>query len=66
MVRMHDLFAHSESSVQIPKKSTVVAGRASDLNSLLRSDKVSLLTMEQTPRPRPGNIANINETKKLI
>jgi len=42
----------------------VVAGRASDLNSLLCSDKVSLLTMEQTPRPRTGNIGSINKAKK--
>ena len=44
--------AHSESWFQIPEKSTVVTGRASDHNSLLCSGKVSLLTMEQTPRPR--------------
>jgi len=41
----------------------VVAGRASDPNSLLCSDKVSQLTMEQTPRPRTGNIRRINKTK---
>ena len=40
------------------------AGRASDHNSLLCSEKVSLLTMEQTPRPRTGNIGRINKAKK--
>jgi len=32
----------------------VVAGRASDLNSLLSSNKVFLLPREQTPPPRTG------------
>ena len=36
----------------------VVAGSASDLNSLLSSDKVSLLTTEQTPLP-PTGISNV-------
>jgi len=62
VVRMHDL--HTESWVQIPEKSTVVAGKASDINSLLCSDKVTLLIMEQTPRPRTGNIGSINKAKK--
>jgi len=41
----------NESWVQIPEKPMVAAGRASDLNSFLSSNKVSLLTGEQTPRP---------------
>jgi len=32
----------------------VVAGRAFGLDSHLSSNKVSLLTMEQTPQPRTG------------
>jgi len=38
-----------ESWIQIPEKSMVVAGRAYDLNSLLNSDIISMLTGEQTP-----------------
>jgi len=32
-----------------------VTGRASDLNSLPSSNKVSLLTRKQTPQPRTGS-----------
>ena len=49
-------FVHSELWVRIPEKSMVVVGRASDLNSLQSSDKVSQLTREQTPRPPRGII----------
>jgi len=37
-------FARSETWVQIPEKAIVVTGRASELNSLLTIDKVSVLT----------------------
>jgi len=47
-------FEHNELWVQIPEKSMVVTGRASDLKSLLSSNKVSLLTREHTPQPRTG------------
>jgi len=40
----------------------VVAGRASDLDSLPSSKKVSPLTREQTPPSRTGNISSINST----
>jgi len=33
----------------------MVAGTAFDLNSLLSTEKVSLLNREQTPRTRAGN-----------
>jgi len=36
-----------------------MAGRASDLLSF---NKVSLLTREQTPQPRTGNIRSVNST----
>ena len=55
MVRIYDLRAAS-CGFESQKESMVVAGRASDLNLLLSSSKVSLLTREQTPRPRTGNI----------
>jgi len=53
MVRIHDLRAAS-CGFESLKKSMVVAGRASDLNLLLSSRKVSLLTREQTPRGISG------------
>jgi len=43
----------------------VVAGRAFDLNLLLSSSKVSLLTRKQIPRPCTGNIGSINRRKKI-
>jgi len=46
----------------------VVAERASDLNSLLSSNKVSLLTREQTSRPRTAQgfiVWTVNESKRL-
>jgi len=46
-----------------PKKPIKVVGRASDLNSLLSSNKVSLLTREQTPWPRTG-INNVEHKRK--
>jgi len=66
MVGIHDLrgFARSESWVQITENSMVAARRASDLYSLRRSNKVSLLTGEQTPRPHTGN--NIVEYKLIL
>ena len=48
MVRIHDLRAASGRLAPIPEKSMVVAER----HSLLSSNTVSLLTREQTPRPR--------------
>jgi len=46
------LICISELWVRIPEKSIVAAGRASDLNSLLSSNNISLFTREQTPWPR--------------
>jgi len=53
VVIIHDLHgACKESEVQIPEKSMMMAKGTSDLNSLLTTNKVSLLTREQTPWPR--------------
>jgi len=41
----------------------MVAGRAVDLNSLLSSNKIALVTREQTPRPRRG-INNVEYKRK--
>jgi len=46
---------HSESWTGIPERSTAVTRRAAYPISLLNSNKVLLLTGEQTPRPRSGN-----------
>jgi len=48
MVKIHDLRAVS-CGFESQKKSMVVAGRTYDLNSLLSSSKVSLLTSKQPP-----------------
>jgi len=64
VVRKHDLpTASGEPWVRIPEKSVVVTGRASDLNSLLSPNKVSLLTSEQTSRPHIG-IYNVEITPR--
>ena len=46
-----------------PKKSTIVTGSASNRDSLLNSNKVSLLTREQASRPRTG-INNVEYKRK--
>jgi len=55
-------FALSELRVQVPEKSMVVTGRASDLNSPLSSNKVPMFTREQTARPLTGHIESINKS----
>jgi len=55
LVRIHDLHTRRESWVRILAHVMMMAGRASTLNSLLSSNKVSLLTGEQTLRPHKGN-----------
>ena len=65
MVRIHNLRAAS-CGFESQKKSMVMAGRASDRNSLLSSSKVSLLPREQTPRLCTGNIGSINGRKKIV
>ena len=48
--RIHDC----ASRVQIPEKTMAVAGRVSDLNSLLNSNKSLPVNQEQTLRPHTG------------
>jgi len=69
--RMHDLHTVSRGfKSQKSQRWWQELGRASDLNSLLSSDKLKVsllvLTMEQTPRPRTGNIGSINKAKKCF
>jgi len=44
----------------------MVTKKASDLNSLLSSNKVSLLTREQTPGPDVQRILEVQTREKLI
>jgi len=60
MVGIHNLC--SELWEQIPEKSMVVPKRASVLTSLPRSNKLSLLTREQTVQ---GIIGSIEKNKTL-
>ena len=46
MFRIHDDDEPQRVVGRIPEKSMVVAGRTSDLNSLMGSDKVSPITRE--------------------
>jgi len=56
VVGIDDLLTVSGRLESQKKKSTVMAGRASDLISLLSSNEVSSLTREQTQPPAMGLI----------